>query len=406
MKPYKKEVEEFILCFYNTLSEKDKRRYAAVEAKKLGHGGITYISKLLGCDEKTIMRGLNDLSSSPIFESSIREKGGGRKRSLDIIKNIDKTFLEVLKNYTAGDPMEEEVIWTNLTQKEISEKMKEERIDISVTVVKQLLNKYGYVKRKQQKKKTLKYCEGRNEQFEKIGALREAYEQTDNPIISIDTKKKEYIGNFYRGGTVYAQEAIQTYDHDFNSFAEGIVIPHGIYDMKNNTGFVNIGTSHETAEFACDSIFRWWEDEGAKNYSNAESILLLCDGGGSNNSGHYLFKEALQKLVNKINVEIEVAHYPPYCSKYNPIEHKMFPHITRVCKGVVFKSVELVRELIGRAKTSKGFSVVVNVMDKTYETGKKVKDGFKENMKIIFDKVLPKWNYRVVPEEKIGRLFS
>lgn len=400
MKPYKKEVEEFMVCFYNTLSEKDKRRYAAVEAKKLGHGGIKYISELLGCDGKTITRGLKDLSSNPSYEFNIRKKGSGRKMSIETIENIDKIFLDVLKDNTAGNPMKENLFWTNLTQKEISERMKEKGIDISVTVVKQLLKKYGYVKRKQQKKKTMKSCEGRDEQFRKIRKLRKIYEKTDNPIISIDAKKKEQIGNFYREGTVYAQEPIQTYDHDFKGFSKGVVIPYGIYDIKGNTGFVNIGTSHETSEFACDSLLCWWEEKGRKNYPNANSILVLCDGGGSNSSRHYVFKEELQKLVNKINIEIRVAHYPPYCSKYNPIEHRMFPHVTQVCKGVVFKSVGLVKKLIEKAKTNKGLKVVANVMNKLYETGKKVKEGFKENMKIIFDKILPKWNYRVIPEKR------
>lgn len=400
MESYKKEVEEFMVCFYNTLSEKDKRRYAAVEAKKLGHGGIKYISELFGCDEKTIMGGLKDLSSNPTYEFHIRKKGSGRKKALDIINKIDDVFLEVLKDHTAGNPMKENMFWTNLTQKEISEGMKGKGINISVTVVKQLLKKHGYVKRKQQKKKTIKSCEGRDEQFKKIRRLKKIYENTDNPIISIDAKKKEQIGNFYREGTVYAQEPVQTYDHDFIDVSEGVVIPYGIYDIKKNKGFVNIGTSHETSEFACDSMLYWWQEEGIKNYPNANSILVLCDGGGSNSSRRYVFKEALQKLVNEINMEIRIAHYPPYCSKYNPIEHRMFSHITRACKGVVFKSVELVKELIEKAKTSKGFEVTANVIEKVYETGKKVKEGFKENMKIGFDKILPKWNYKVIPEKK------
>lgn len=400
MEPYKKEVEDFMVCFYNTLSEKDKRRYAAVEAKKLGHGGIKYISELLGCDEKTITRGLKDLSSNPSYDFNIRKKGSGRKKFIETIKNIGTIFLEVLKDHTAGNPMKKDLFWTNLTQKEISERMKEKGINISVTVVKQLLKKYGYVKRKQQKKKTVKYCKGRDEQFRKIGKLRKIYEKTDNPIISIDAKKKEQIGNFYREGSVYAQEPIQTYDHDFNSVSEGVVIPYGIYDIKRNTGFVNIGTSHETSEFACDSMLYWWEEEGSKNYPNAKSILVLCDGGGSNSSARYLFKEELQKLVNEINIEIRVAHYPPYCSKYNPIEHRMFPHVTQACKGVVFESVEFVKSLIEKAKTSKGLKVVANVMNKAYETGKKIAKDFKKNMKIVFDKILPKWNYKVIPEKK------
>ncbi len=404
MEPYKKEIEELMKKLYNSLSEKDKRRYAAFEARRLGRGGVKYVMEVLGCSKETIRKGFQELDSGPSFDAPIRKKGGGRKRALDIINKIDNVFLDVLRNYTAGDPMRENMFWTNLTRKEISEKMKEKGINISVTVVKQLLKKHNYVKRKQQKKKTMKYCEGRNEQFKKINRLKKIYEKTDNPIISVDTKKKEQIGNFYREGTVYAQEPIQTYDHDFNSFAKGVAISHSIYDLKRNTGFVNIGTSHETSEFACDSLLYWWEEEGTKNYPNADSLLILCDGGGSNSSSSYLFKEALQKLANKINREIRVAHYPPYCSKYNPIEHRMFPHLTRACKGVVFKSIELVKELIEKAKTSKGLKVVANVIDKVYETGKKVKEGFKENMKIVFDKILPKWNYRVIPETEKGEV--
>lgn len=245
----------------------------------------------------------------------------------------------------------------------------------------------------------MKCCENRDEQFKKIARLKKKYDNTDNPIISIDTKKKEYLGNFYRDGKLYTKEVIETYDHDFNSFSEGVIIPHGIYDQKYNTGFINIGTSHETVEFACDSLRIWWKKEGRKRYSNAKSILLLCDGGGSNSSRKHIFKEELQKLVNEIGVAIRVAHYPPYCSKYNPIEHRMFPHVTRACKGVVFKSVELVKQLIEKTKTSKGLTVVVNIMRKMYETGKKVSEEFKRNMKVLFDYFLPEWNYTVVPQK-------
>ena len=404
MEPYKKEIEELMKKLYNSLSEKDKRRYAAFEARRLGRGGVKYVMKGLGCSKETIRKGFQELDSGPSFDAPIRKKGGGRKRALDIINRIDDIFLEVLKDNTAGNPMKENMFWTNLTQKEISEGMKEKGIDISVTVVKQLLKKHGYVKRKQQKKKTVKSCEGRDEQFRKIKKLRKIYEKTDNPIISIDAKKKEQIGNFYREGSVYAQESIQTYDHDFIDVSKGVVIPYGIYDIKKNTGFVNIGTSNDTSEFACDSMLCWWEKEGIKNYPNANSILVLCDGGGSNSSRRYVFKEELQKLVNEINMEIRIAHYPPYCSKYNPIEHRMFPHITRVCKGVVFESVDFVKELIGKTKTTKGFKVVANVIEKIYETGKKVAKGFKEKMKIRFDKILPKWNYRVIPETEKGEV--
>lgn len=238
----------------------------------------------------------------------------------------------------------------------------------------------------------------RNRQFEIIKNKKEEVGKTKNPQISIDTKKKEFIGNFYRKGRIYTKEAIEVYDHDFNSFANGIVIPHGIYDIKKNLGFVNIGTSRDTTEFACDSLRNWWKKYGKKKYKNCDYILMFCDGGGSNMSGSYLFKEDMQKLVNEIGKEIRVCHYPPYCSKYNPIEHRMFPHVTRACKGAVFESVELVSELISETKTDKGLKVEVDIIYKEYEKGRSYSEDFKDNMKIVFDDELPNWNYSIIPE--------
>lgn len=243
----------------------------------------------------------------------------------------------------------------------------------------------------------MKVVAHRNEQFEHIAHLKAQYEASDNPILSMDTKKKEYLGNFYREGRLYTQEEVRTYDHDFNSFAEGIIIPHGIYDVKQNTGYLNLGTSRDTSEFACDSLRLWWFDQGLYAYPDATSILLLCDGGGSNSSRQYLFKADLQQLVDEIGVEIRVAHYPPYASKYNPIEHRLFPHVTRACQGVIFKSIELVRQLMAKTTTRKGLTVTVNVIDKLYEKGRQVTEEFKKNLPILFENFLPKWNYRAIP---------
>ena len=244
----------------------------------------------------------------------------------------------------------------------------------------------------------MKTVSQRNEQFENIAALKAQYQAAGNPIISVDTKKKEYLGSFYRDGTLYTTDVIETYDHDFNSFADGIIIPHGIYDVRQNTGFINIGTSHDTSEFACESIRIWWQAEGRFVYPNATAILMLCDGGGSNNSRHYIFKYDLQRLVNEIGVQIRVAHYPPYCSKYNPIEHRLFPHVTRACQGVVFTAVKRVKHLMERTSTQQGLSVTVNVLDKVYETGRTVTEAFKENIPIEFDTFLPNWNYTATPK--------
>jgi hypothetical protein len=243
----------------------------------------------------------------------------------------------------------------------------------------------------------MKRVKHRNAQFENIAHLRAVYIAAGNPVISMDTKKKEYLGNFYRDGHLYTTEELQVYDHDFSSHAEGIVIPHGIYDVQRNTGYINLGTSHDTSEFACDCIRNWWHNQGRFEYPNATSILVLCDGGGSNNSRHHIFKQDLQVLADELGIEIRIAHYPPYTSKYNPIEHRLFPHVTRACQGVVFKSVELVKELMEKTHTRQGLQVAVQIVDRVYQTGRRAAEDFKETMLIVFDEFLPRWNYTVVP---------
>jgi hypothetical protein len=385
---------------YRNLSEKDKRLYAAVEALKLPHGGISYISELLECDRKTIQRGIKEVKKPQMIQKKgVRGKGGGRKEKIKSIANIDEIFLGIIKGHTAGDPMNEKIKWTNLSLKQIIEELKFKGIFVGKSIVKKLLKKHGYVKRQAQKMESIGSCKNRNEQFEKIAVLKKLYESNGNPVVSVDTKKKEFIGNLYRDGRLYCTEAIKVFDHDFPHLADGVVIPHAIYDLKNNSGFVNIGISKDTSEFACDSIKLWWNNQGQFDYPNATSILLLADCGGSNSSRHYIFKEDLQKLVDEIRIEIRVAHYPPYTSKWNPIEHRLFPHITRALEGVIFKSHELVKELIERTTTTTGLKVKSNIIKKVYETGRKYSADFKETMQIIFDKFLGQWNYRAVPVE-------
>ena len=174
-------------------------------------------------------------------------------------------------------------------------------------------------------------------------------------------------------------------------------LAHGIYDLKLNSGYLHLGTSHDTSEFACDSIWQWWQDAGHLLYPRAKSLLLLCDGGGSNSASRHLFKEALQNLAQRVGFEIRVAHYPPYTSKYNPIEHRLFPHVTRACQGIILQTVEQARHYMAKAKSTTGLKVVAKILDKVYATGKKVAQGFKESMRILFDDLFPKWNYRALP---------
>ena len=302
-----------------------------------------------------------------------------------------------MKDHTAGDPMNAAIKWTNLKRREISEAFALRELNVTMHVVKQLLNKHGYVKRKMKKTATMKEAENRNEQFERINELRIEYEGTGNPIISIDVKKKEETGNFYRAGQCYCTEAMEVYDHDFKSFSEGVIIPHGIYDIRMNIGYVTLGNSKDTSEFCCECINDWWLNHGRANYPSAESILILADGGGSNSSRHYIFKEDLQKLADKIGVEIRMAHYPPYTSKYNPIEHRLFCHVTRACEGTVFSNIEVVQGLVEKTSTTKGLKVFSVIKDKVFETGRKVAEGFKDNMRIVFDDFLGAWNYKAIP---------
>lgn len=294
--------------------------------------------------------------------------------------------------------MREGVIWTDLTPGEISRRLKEKGTPASTPVVRELLRRHRYARRKAQKRLATRRHKDRDAQFRNIARLRTAYEASDAPILSVDTKKKEFIGNLYRAGRLYTREELKTLDHDFPSDAEGVVIPHGIYDLKRNHGHVNLGTSRDTSRFACDSLAAWWRRHGAVHYPRAASLLILCDGGGSNAATRHVFKAGLQRLADVLGLEIRVAHYPPGCSKYNPIEHRMFPHVTRACQGVVFTSVGLVKELVEKAGTRTGLAVTADVLAGEYPAGEKVPAGFKGSMRIVFDETLPRWNYRAVPQ--------
>lgn len=413
MNRYSPQVEESMRRFSAGLNEKDRRLHAGLEALKFGRGGRAYMAEVLGCSRNTVSKGAREvsgLSDREVHEQirgenarekrRVRNPGGGR-RSYEQTWGpaLDEKFLEVLRHHTAGDPMDEKVRWTNLTLREIVAALREDHdIRVSPWVVRKLLKKHGYRRRKAQKKTTMKDAiKHRNAQFENITQLKADYTAAGHPVVSMDTKKKENLGNFYRDGQLYTLEVLNTYDHDFNSLAEGVIIPHSFYDVKHNVGYIQLGTSHDTSEFACDSFRHWWYHHGRLHYPSATSILVLCDGGGSNSSRHYLFKDDLQRLADEIGIDIRIAHYPPYCSKYNPIEHRLFPHVTRACQGVIFTSTELVKELMENTHTATGLKAFVHVIDKVYETGRKVAADFKENMRILFDAFLPAWNYRAIP---------
>jgi hypothetical protein len=331
-------------------------------------------------------------------QAGSEKKGAGRKTSIEHQPTLEENFLKLLAEFTAGDPMREGILWTNLSRCEISRRLAEMGTSASRHTVRKLLKKHGLGQRKTRKKKSLGSHPNRNAQFQNIAKLKAAYLSNGDPVISIDTKKKELIGNFSREGTTYTQTAVDTLDHDFPSAGEGKLIPHGIYDLARNHGHMNLNTSHDTSEFCCDSIAHWWQNYGRQHYPNACRLLILCDGGGSNAANRHVFKELLQALATLLGLEIRVAHYPPYCSKYNPIEHRLFAHITRACQGVVFHSIAVAKQFMERAKTCTGLKVTVAILTRVYDTGKKCSADFIENKKIIFDEYLPRWNYRAIPE--------
>ncbi len=294
--------------------------------------------------------------------------------------------------------MRADVKWTNLSRRQIAHRLAELGTPASRRVVSWLLQRHGYRRRQAVKKKTMGRHPDRNAQFENIARLKQEYLDAGLPVISIDTKKKELLGTFYRAGVIETQESIVVNDHDFSSQGRGTLIPHGIYDVAKNQGYVHLNTSHDTTELACDSLAAWWQGDGHRDYPGAKKLLVLCDGGGSNSASKYIFKEDLQALANRLGLEIRVAHYPPYCSKYNPIEHRLFPHVTRACRGVIFETAETAKHFMEKAETATGLKVVVGLLDKVYATGRTCAAAFKKTMKIVFEGVLPKWNYTAVPQ--------
>ncbi len=290
------------------------------------------------------------------------------------------------------------MIWTNLTLTDITQRLAELETVVSTHIVEQLLQQEGYHRRKAQKILSMGQSKDRDAQFQNIERLKQQDLDSGDPILSMDSKKRELIGAFYRPGRLYTRQVLAAFDHDFASSAKGVVIPHGLYDPRLNRGYVHLGISHDTSAFACDCVADWWERFGGRQYPEAKSLLLKCDGGGSNSASTYLFKADLQELVNRLGLEVRVLHYPPYCSKYNPIEHRLFCHLSRVCQGVMFSSVELVRQLMSGARTRTGLSVVVDIVDKVYETGRKVAEEVKQGLNLLRDTFLPKLNYRILPQ--------
>jgi hypothetical protein len=270
---------------------------------------------------------------------------------------------------------------------------------VSVAVVSQLLERHRLGRRKAQKALPLGRHARRDDQFQIIAGYRAEYAASGDPIVSMDTKCKEFLGLLFREGRLYTQKARKAFTHDYPSAASGTIYPHGLYDVRRNLGHLNLGLSHDTSRFACDSLGHWWGAYGRGAYPRARRLLVLCDGGGSNASNRYVFKYHLEKLAARLKIELRVAHYPPYCSKYNPIEHRFFPLVTRACQGLLLSSVEETVRAMARASTRQGLRTTVSVLAGEYPVKEGYPDEYPSAMKIRFDEVLHVWNYRAVPAE-------
>jgi len=304
----------------------------------------------------------------------------------------------VLQTRTGGDPDDETIVFTDLSPAKLSETVTKLGTPVSDETIRQWMDDERLRLRKIGKVLAGGSSPDRDTQFVRIAELIDEYEVAGNPYFSVDTKAKEHLGRLFRAGRVRSNTAFRAFDHDFPSWADGVIIPHGIYDRVRNCGHINIGLSHDTSQFACDSLLWYWNRIGQQCYGDATSILLLCDCGGSNAANTYIFKHDLQAVADTIGLEIRVAHYPSYCSKYNPIERRLFPHITRACTGMLFDTLETVVGLIRKTNTSTGLRTTVNVIRRLYETGRNATEEMKSNLKIVFDDLLPKWNYRATPQ--------
>jgi hypothetical protein len=303
-----------------------------------------------------------------------------------------------LESRTAGDPDDARLVFTDLSAARLSLTMTQMGTPVCAEVIRHWMEEQDLRLRKIAKDLAGGHSPDRKAQFERIAELIAASEAAGTPYFSIDTKAKEYLGKLFRAGRVRSTQAFRAFDHDFPSWADGVLIPHGIYDRVRNRGHINLGLSHDTSQYACDS-FRWyWNRIGKRCYPEATSILWLCDCGGSNAANTSLFKHDVHQLADQIGVEIRVAHYPSYCSKYNVIERRFFPHLTRACQGMLFDTVDTVVTLMRKATTSTGLRTTVNVIRRHDETGRKATAHLKQHLKIVFDHRLPKWNYRAIPQ--------
>jgi transposase len=392
-------MEERILTMLPYLNEAQKRLFLASEAIAYGRGGISETERISGVSRKTIRKGIAEIRSGKTPSERIRSGGGGRKSIETTHPNIEDEIRRLVDGSTYGDP-ERVLSYTTESLRKIENELKNRGIQIGRTAISKILNSMGYSKQTNQK--MLQVGEphpDRNAQFEHINKIASEYLVAGNPVISVDTKKKENIGNFKNNGQEYRQnnDPRKVLDHDFPIKELGKISPYGVYNLNNNTGFVNVGTSHDTSEFAVESISRWWESVGKHTFPASSKIFITCDSGGSNGYRVRMWKYQLQQFANRTGLEIEVSHFPRGTSKWNKIEHRLFCYISKNWQGKPLVDVQTAVDLIGATKTNAGLKVICVRDDTEYKLARKISD--EEFLTINIDKIKPfeAWNYKISP---------
>ena len=382
--------------YLSRLNELDARHFVALWAEEIGWGGISKVNKITGKSINTIRKGISELGKvSKLKERGrLRKEGGGRKKITDKNPNIKKEIENILEENTAGDPMSK-LKWTNKSTYTITEKINSKGKRISEDTTGRIIKQLGYSLQVNVKSKESGSSEERDSQFRYINEQVKIFAKRNMPVISVDAKKKELVGNFKNSGRKWMKkgkaEIVNIYDFEY--LAKGKAIPYGIYDINMNNGFVNVGINHNTSEFAVESIKKWWVNIGKKNYQNTKELLICADSGGSNASRSKLWKFYLQKLVNKTGLKITVCHFPPGTSKWNKIEHKMFSFISMNWRGKPLTDYELIINLIEGTTTKKGLKIKAKMDKKIYELGKKILEEDFKKINIRVHETNPKWNY-------------
>ena len=381
------------------LNERQRRLYLSIEAKHFGYGGITKVSNLSGVSRVVITKGIKELQKIPngtIVKS--RKSGGGRKKTVDKYPAIKAELKSIIEPHTRGEP-ESPLLWTSKSLRKISSELKSKGYSVSHRLVGDILKSEGFSLQANRKTDEGKSHPDRNPQFQHIHKKVCDFQNTGNPVISVDAKKKELIGNFKNNGKEWCSKGnpTKTKVYDFPSDAKGKVTPYGVYDIVNNTGWVSVGINKDTAEFAVQSIRNWWYKMGQSYFNKPTKLLITADGGGSNGSRVRLWKKEIQKLADEINMEISICHFPPGTSKWNKIEHKLFSYISLNWRGKPLTSYEIVVNFIASTTTTKGLEIKAELDRNTYEKGIKVSDKEFKQINIVKDNFHGEWNYTILP---------